>query len=210
MTSNQEMSGVPVISIETGQRLGTIDQIVLEPDGRKIAAFTVQSLTGGGILSPEQPNASWLLSDDIHAIGPDAVTVNNPDHLRETIERRDYLLVGDLIRRKVVTEGGALIGEVAAVHFDQQTRDVTALEISAGFFKSNPQIGIEHMVNVGHDLIIVDDSTSTEPTSSKTSPAVSALSSEETNVLGDVTTGEEPGSYQVVRKTLDGEQTTQQ
>jgi len=209
MTSNQEISGIPVISIETGQRLGTVDQIVLEPDGRTIAAFTVQSVTGGGMLSPEQPTASWLLADDIHAIGPDAVTVNNPDRLRETIDRKDYLLVGDLIRRKVVTEGGALIGDVAAVNFDQQSREVTGFDISGGLFKANPTIDIQHLVNIGSDLIIVDDSTSAEQTAAAGDTTTTPASDADRNVVGDVSTSDEPGSYQVVRKALDGEPTTQ-
>jgi uncharacterized protein YrrD len=203
MTSHQNMHGCPVISIETGQRLGSIDQIVFEPDGSKVAAFTVQSDAVGGIISPEQPTASWLLVGDVHAIGPDAVTVANPASLRETIERKDYLLAGDLVRRKVVTEGGSLIGTVAAIHFDPQSRAVTEVEISRGFFKSNPQIGFEHVVTVGHDVIVVDDAANPgEETTRK--PA----DQQNQTVVGDVTTGDQPGTYQVVRNTLDGQQTT--
>jgi len=204
VTTNQQISGTPVISIETGERLGTIDQIVLEPDGRSISAFTVQSATGGGILSPEQPTASWLLATDIHAIGPDAVTVNAPDLLRETIERRDYLLAADLVRRNVMTEGGALLGDVASVHFDQQSLQVTGFEITRGLFKTNPIIGIEHMVNVGNELIIVDDSTGVEGTQL---PAESQAHEQAETVVGDAITGDKPGTFQV-RKILDGEQTT--
>jgi uncharacterized protein YrrD len=203
MTSNQDIHGCPVISIETGQRLGTIDQIVFEPDGRKVAAFTVQSNTVGGIISPEQPTASWLLAGDVHAIGPDAVTVTNPENLRETIERKDYLLAGDLVRRKVVTEGGALIGDVAAIHFDPQSLAVTDVEISRGFFKSNPQIGFDHVVTVGHDVIVVDDTTEADAASTQRT----AEPANQT-IVGDVTSSDQPGTYQVVRKTLDGEQST--
>lgn len=206
MTTNQELSGTPVISIETGERLGTIDQIVMEPDGRKIAAFTVQTSSRTGILSPDQPTASWLLADDIHAIGPDAVTINTPDLLRETIERRDYLLAGDLLRRKVVTEGGAMLGEVASVHFDQQSLTVTDLEISKGLFKSNPVLSLDHLINIGSDLIIVDNATGIEGTE----PAKSSEDDEQTSeqaVIGDVTSGDKPGTFQV-RKILDGDQTT--
>jgi uncharacterized protein YrrD len=202
MTSNQEMHGRPVVSIETGQRLGSIDQIVFEPDGRKVAAFTVHSDTVGGIISPEQPTASWLLAGDIHAIGPDAITVASPESLRETIERQEYFLAGDLVRRKVVTEGGALVGNVAAIHFDPQSLAVTDFEISRGFFKSNPKIGFEHVVTVGHDVIVVDESANSDQTTTH-----KPVEQKDQTVVGDVTTGDQPGSYQVVRKTLDGGQT---
>jgi uncharacterized protein YrrD len=198
MTSHQEMHGRPVVSIETGQRLGSIDQIVFEPDGRKVAAFTVHSDTIGGIISPEQPTASWLLAEDIHAIGPDAVTVANPESLRETIERQDYLLAGDLVREKVVTVSGELIGNVAAIHFDPQSLAVTDVEISRGFFKSNPQIGFDHIVTVGRDVIVVDDSVTADETATQ-KPAEQS----DQNVVGDVTTGDQPGTYQVARKTPD-------
>jgi len=200
MTSNQDIHGCPVISIETGQRLGSVDQIVFEPDGRKIAAFTVQSDSVGGIISPEQPTASWLLAGDVHAIGPDAVTISTPDNLRETIERKDYVLAGDLLRRKVVTEGGALIGNVAAIHFDPTSLNVTDVEISRGFFKSNPQIGFNHVVTVGHDVIVVDDSVTPDEASSQ-----QPEEQMNQNVVGDITAGDQPGNFQVVRKTLDGE-----
>jgi uncharacterized protein YrrD len=207
MTTNQHMSGRPVISIETGERLGTIDQIVLEPDGRTIAAFTVQSATGGGILSPEQPTASWLLAEDIHAVGPDAITINTPDLLKETIERRDYLLAGDLVHRKVMTEGGAMLGEVASIHFDQQSLQATGLEISKGFFKTNPIIGIDHVKNVGNELIMVDDNTGIEGTEDQAASETSPSEEDEQAVVGDVTAGDQPGTFQV-RKILDGEETT--
>jgi len=205
MTSNQDMHGCPVISIETGQRLGTIDQVVFEPDGRKVAAFTVQSNTVGGIISPERPTASWLLGGDIHAVGPDAVTVAKPDALKETIERKDYLLAADLLRRKVVTEGGAQIGDVAAIHFDPQSLAVTDVEISRGFFKTNPQISFDHVVTVGHDVIVVDDATDTGEASTQRIPEP-----QNRTVVGDVAASDQPGSFQVVRKTLDGEPGTRQ
>ena len=57
--------------------------------------------------------------------------------------------------RKVVTEGGTDVGEVAAVEFDAQTFAITEVEVSPGFLKTNTHIPLDQLVRIGQDVLVV-------------------------------------------------------
>src|SRR4051812_45435247 len=43
VVTNQQLAGLAVVSIDTGEKLGVIDQVAVDTTGRRIVAFTVQS-----------------------------------------------------------------------------------------------------------------------------------------------------------------------
>jgi uncharacterized protein YrrD len=200
VVTNQQLAGLAVVSIDTGEKLGVIDQVAVDTTGRRIVAFTVQSGSGGLFTSPTV-DASWLPANQVHAVGPDAVTVPSPKCLKDHIEQADLLLASDLMKRKIVTEGGVYLGDVAALHLDTQAMTVTQLEVSHGLLKTSSTVSIEHLITIGHELIIAasgaeDQSDDAPMLDGGVLSELEAGPSKET-VVGDVG-ADQRGGYRVV------------
>ena len=154
--NSKQLKGLAVISIADGEKLGTVDGIFVEPAAKQVVGFAVKH--GGGLLHPAQPDLIDV--DDVHSLGPDALTLDDKGRIRgdQTRARRNELVeLDDLLKRKVVTEGGTFVGQVAGVDVDEATFRLQQVEVSPGFFKSNRQVPIDQVVSVGHDLIVVAD-----------------------------------------------------
>ena len=67
-----ELSGRAVVDIDGAEKVGAIDKIILDPDGRRIAGFVV---TRPGSGFPGTKAQVLIPSSAVHAIGPDAVTI---------------------------------------------------------------------------------------------------------------------------------------
>ena len=65
--------------------------------------------------------------------------------------------LGDLEGRKVVTEGGANLGVISSVGFDEHTFAVSEVEVSPGFLKANTFIPLDQLVSIGPDVLVVKD-----------------------------------------------------
>ena len=63
----------------------------------------------------------------------------------------------EVTKRKVVTEGGADVGNVASLEFDERSFRVTQVEVSPGFFKSNHHVPADQVVRIGPDVVVVAD-----------------------------------------------------
>lgn len=157
-----ELKGLAVVSIGTGEKLGTISEMQLDSKAEKVAAFDVET-GGGGMLSSQPSSTKQITSQDVHAIGPDALTVNDASALKDPAGNGQTLALSAIMDEKVVTEGGTYVGKVASVDIDEKTMVVNALEVSAGFFKSNKMVAKEDFVTIGDELVIVADSVATEP-----------------------------------------------
>jgi len=157
-----ELKGLAVVSISTGEKLGTISEMLLDSKAEKVAAFDIET-GGGGMLSSQPSSMKQITSQDVHAIGPDALTVNDASALKEPAGNEQTLALSAIMDEKVVTEGGTYIGKVASVDIDEKTMVVNALEVSAGFFKSNKMVAKADFVTIGDELVIVADSVATEP-----------------------------------------------
>lgn len=112
-----ELAGRAVVDIDAAEKLGTIDKIILDPDGRRVAGFVVAK-AGSGF--PGNKAHTLIGANAVHAIGPDAVTIrpnavagSDTAHL-ETLPRGS-----DVIGRKVVSEDGRFLGKVSDVLIDR-------------------------------------------------------------------------------------------
>ncbi len=110
-----ELSGRAVVDIDAAEKIGTVEKMILDPDGGCVAGFVVvrhgSGFTKDHILLP---------ASAVHAIGPDAVTIRRGDVIVSDIERLEKLPRGsDLIGRKVVSEVGRFLGKVNDVLIDR-------------------------------------------------------------------------------------------
>ena len=152
--------GTPVISLADGVRLGTLDHIYLDQERKEIVGFSFHQ--GGRFFGGKNAGTSGLIDvSDIHAVGPDAVTIDDLSAVRSDLAvatRCDELLdLEDLIKREVVTEGGTDVGKVAAVQFGEGSYRLTGLQVSPGFFPEPRLIAADKVMNIGAELVVVSD-----------------------------------------------------
>jgi uncharacterized protein YrrD len=184
--NSKQLKGLAVISIKDGEKLGTIDQVFVDAGAKRIVGFAVRH--GGGRLFPsvEEQAPELIDVDDVHAVGPDAVTLSDKGAIRgdQTRARLDQLMnLDDLTKLKTVTEGGTALGTVASAEVDDRSFALRELEVSAGFFASNRHLPIGQVVSIGHDLVVVDDAVAADE--SGTTP-LEGDADERRFVVGDV------------------------
>jgi uncharacterized protein YrrD len=167
MMNTNHVNGLTVVSIGTGERLGSVSEILLDPAADHVAAFAIDA-GGGRLLSGSAPQTRWISANDIHAIGPDAVTVENDSVLRESPDAGEMTPISVLVGEKVVTEGGTFVGQIASAEIDEQTMSVTGLEVSPGFFKSNKVVSKDDVITVGDEIVVVTDAVCGTPSTQAT------------------------------------------
>jgi uncharacterized protein YrrD len=154
--SIKELTGLTVISIADGMRVGAINRVYADPAAKRIVGISVEP--GSSLLEPD--SRKLIDVKDIHSLGPDAVTVSDASVVRgdETNERWLELIdVDGLTKQKVVTESGEVVGSVSSVEFDKGSYQLSGIEASPGFFKSNTMIPIHQVTTIGPEMIIVSD-----------------------------------------------------
>lgn len=154
--NTKHVSGISVVSISGGEKVGTIGDVYFDTDVRQVLGYTVTA--GGGLLSSEPKATQWLPAKSVNAIGPDALTVRESSTLASSPPPEDAVILSEVMKRKVVTEGGTLVGQVASIELDAGGTSVAGVEVSPGFFKSNTMVPPRSIVSVGDELIVVRES----------------------------------------------------
>src|SRR3954462_174137 len=115
MRKGKSVIGKHILSLATGERLESVTDLVLDPDGRRMIALVA---TEGGILT----SSKVVPSPEISSYGKDAVVVRAPDSIiaaREQPELRAAVQQDDKILGKAVyTTGGDKLGAISDVYFD--------------------------------------------------------------------------------------------
>jgi len=149
--------GTPVVSLADGTKLGTIDHVYLDPARQEIVGFSFHQ--GGGLFGAK--TGGLIDVADVHAIGPDAVTVADASAVRSELAigaRGDALVdLEDLLKRKVMTAGGAYVGQVASIQFGQDSYRLTRIDVAVGAFHADEPIDAAEIDQIGAELIVVAD-----------------------------------------------------
>ena len=159
---NKAIKGISVISIADAERLGQVTRAYLDPKTMAVVGVVVDK--GNGLMAPTSPMR--IDAANVRSLGTDALMVDDLSVLGgdETVARYDDLVdLDSVLHHRVVTEGGTLVGQVASVSFDEQTFELTEVEASPGFFKSNKVIPIAQVVTIGTELIVVADAVCDDP-----------------------------------------------
>lgn len=114
--------GKPVLSLQTGARIGIINESIIDPDKLQVVGFYVESPRDTG---------SILLTNDIREVNRLGVIVDRMDSLvdpEDLVRHKDVLaLQYRLIDKKVVTENGRKLGKVSDYIVEDQTMHVARL-----------------------------------------------------------------------------------
>ncbi|MCC7021913.1 MAG: hypothetical protein IT338_03750 [Thermomicrobiales bacterium] len=135
-----------VVSLADGSTLGAIDQVFFDPRRMAVVGFSFHH--GGGSFGGGTTGLVDL--SDVHAFGPDAITIGDLSVIRSELalgeKREDLLDLEELIHHPGMTEAGTRVGRVAGERQDERLR-----------------IGVDDIETIGGDLIIVADRYSTAP-----------------------------------------------
>lgn len=148
--------GAPVIDVRNGTKLGQVTETIVSPDDGRLLGFVIKQ---GGMLSREE---AVVEIDDVRSIGADAVTVEGDEivHRPEASQPAFQEARGGdrtLVGRKVVSQGGSLLGTVADIVLNEEARRASALVLGGGVFEAGDAMSVDRIVSVGPDVVIVTD-----------------------------------------------------
>lgn len=151
-----QINGLPVISIAEGERLGTVVRTYVDPSAKRVVGFAYD--TGSGLFSPD--SAPRMDAGCVRSLGPDTLLLDDKasvrgDAINATIASLTTL--DELTGRAVLTSGGASVGHIAGVTFDERSFAITELAISRGMLAGTWSAPIAQVVAIGRDFVIVTD-----------------------------------------------------
>lgn len=153
----------PVAAADVGEKVGTVTDIITEPETHTVLAFGVRP---DGLFKP----LMFVSPNDIVEYDPHALIVSTIDSLVPTTDivrahtlmtQRDHVL-----RRAVVTESGQKIGNVANFAFDTETAGVVRYYVHS-LFGQNRIIPTTAVVAVQPKALVVADNEQARRTTRK-------------------------------------------
>lgn len=168
MRNVSELIGKPVISVETGDKLGNVADALLADGDVRLVALVIS----GGLLGKEHV----LPFRDIQTLGGDTILVRSQSGVVGAREWRESgtraTRSSSLKGRPVVTATGHRLGEVSDFLIDDQTGAFDALEIAAsdlgGLRTKRSLVRPGPEIRIGPDAVVVPESATTAPDAGQT------------------------------------------
>jgi uncharacterized protein YrrD len=153
----KKLKGIAVVTVEGGEKVGNIEDILFNTSRRCIQAFRVSS---GGLFGSNQR----IELADVGNIGTDAVMVHDRSVLRDEPRDRDqaeYPNLDSITSLSIVTRSGDYVGNVGTVDVDEHTGKLPAVEASGGgivgmFMRKT--IPMDQVISIGRDVMVIPDS----------------------------------------------------
>lgn len=151
--------GLKVFTIQEGKEIGSVKDVVYDPKQNRIISL----LVGSNSLLPDEKVLNF---DAIKSIGPDAVIIENANLLKklDSLPKpvQDTINEGsELIKLKIVTEDGVVLGSVSDIYLDKKSGQVSELEVTQGGFRDihtgKKRVRITDIITIGKDAAIVKD-----------------------------------------------------
>src|SRR5215218_5868558 len=115
MLQGRELRGRAVLDLAAAEKVGVLNELVLDPSGRRVAGLIIDVLQAP---FRERRQLS-LASSVIHAVGPDAITIQRrSEDLLEPWQLASLPRVSHITGRKAVTQSGKLLGTIDDVLID--------------------------------------------------------------------------------------------
>lgn len=117
-----QADGTPVYSKSSAEQVGRVMRFVIDARARQIAALHVGGRRRKALL------VDWA---NVVGFGPDAVVIDDGDHLRQAGNDYEERIVRgrlDLHGRRVLTDAGFDLGPLTDVEFDEATGHIELVE----------------------------------------------------------------------------------
>ena len=157
MLKGNAVLGMPVLSRQDGQKIGSTKDIVIAKDHSRIVAFILEE---GGLFS----SATAVGMENVVSFGKDAMIITDSkavvrvDHFPEVkaiMDDRD-----GLVGKQVFSESGDLKGKVEDIYFDESTGNIVGLEVEGKFTSKNSNASVQlrpsDIVSIGPDAVVIN------------------------------------------------------
>lgn len=128
MIRASELDGRAVVDLDAAEKLGRIEQVILNPDARRVAGFVVAR--GGSLFGPSAHVV--VPASAVHAVGPDAVTVHHAALDRTDADVETLPRTSDIVGRKVVSTEGRLLGIIDDILINDTDGRIVGYELADG------------------------------------------------------------------------------
>jgi sporulation protein YlmC with PRC-barrel domain len=157
-----ELKDQPVVSLQTGQPIATINQAVLDMGNLEVTAYMC--------AVPRQPAPVLVMAADIRQYAPDCIIIDDEEQLTDPADivrlslnpQRNYSPLG----KTVVADTGRRLGTVEDYSINLETSRVQRLYIQQPLWRSwfGPSLIIDRIqiIDVTSERIIVRDATITD------------------------------------------------
>lgn len=159
MRRAQDVIGLPVLALDTGEELGCVRDILCDQEWRVL-----------GVLLQEEgwfQSGLYIPLEKIHAVGEDCLTVEGQDaavSMHDLIASDTVGLVTGKSRLKgktVYTASGEQLGTIEDVYFSQDWEKLVAYELSNGWItdvkEGRKRLPAPPSVIIGENNLIVPD-----------------------------------------------------
>lgn len=161
MHKMNELLGRDVLDQETGEKRGTVRDLIFDEDTTRVVALV---LDGGGLFGGAK-TVRWAyvvnVGDVVMLDGGAPLDGSRDDPEIDALRGRQRRITGT----EIVTQGGEKEGEVADVLLDDGGV-VRSYEVKRGVIRDltgREQVPAEDVVSTGRDAIVVTDRPSAEP-----------------------------------------------
>ncbi|MBE3588449.1 MAG: PRC-barrel domain-containing protein [Thermoanaerobacteraceae bacterium] len=158
MRRSKQFIGMPVISLQEGQQIGTVRGLVVDPEKKAVAALIIEQK---GWFKEQK----YIPFARVHSVGENVITVDRSSNAERAVKLPDIVrLVKERVGitgARIVTENGALLGQVDEYYVDLVAGDIVGLEFSGGFLDSVMQgrafLDTTHVRTIGKEVIVAAD-----------------------------------------------------
>lgn len=168
-----EIKGQAAVSMDTGKKVGTVEDFYFDPKTSSIVALLVKT----GLLGHRV-----LPSSAISAVGIDAITFTNENLLDKEGSHKELLPLPQghtLLNYRVLSKGGNVIGSIGNILCNFEIAGeprVAAFELAGGLrsrmSNTYQSIPADKIISYGHDVVIVADDVAHTLENSQPSPAL--------------------------------------
>lgn len=148
-----QLRGMPVVSIAGAEKLGSVQDLVLNPDAQHVVAIRIKLLPEGVVKTVSAVDAR---------VGQDAVTTKDPRSVgeEELTELQGTVDLATLLGTRVLSHGGNLLGNIEDVEIDEGL-SITGYEIGKGglanLFGGRSSIPAAQGMHYVKDMLMVPD-----------------------------------------------------
>ena len=154
--TGKELTGLAVVALAGGEKLGRVDDVVFDPSSGRVTGFFVDR---GGMFSKPK----FLPAGDVQGLGDDALTVASDKALLDG----PSALTGELAAKTaenlpVLNPAGTVLGKVSDIAVDTQSLTIPYLILATGIIgdtlHGKPHLPVSAIQTVGADSVIVSGS----------------------------------------------------
>ncbi|MBI3804373.1 MAG: PRC-barrel domain-containing protein [Nitrospirae bacterium] len=156
MISGRALIGRPIYSLDRGEKIGEVKNLILDPSQRKVIGLVLKE---GGLLRKPQ----IIPFENVENIGPDAIVLKRgrPIGTSEPFDPQFLKESFNLTGKKVMSEKGHDLGTVYDLEIDAQTGEVLGVDITQGLFQDTAEgkkyLDYGHIKQIGRHAVVISE-----------------------------------------------------